>query len=187
MQNSQAAWTAETDEQRLSCLQRGPSWVLWNPLQHLHTREHLNLPMILPLPPFAPSVQSPPAEVEGNWLSSGGFGAQFTTKHELMTPASAAAQWDRRAEWDSWCWVPIAHCPHLGEVISASGWVLWTQVSACCHGSSVVGTRVWLAEPTRCAMKTLPWAKLNYWWRQPQVSFIVIHEKDEFSKQFHVN
>lgn len=64
MQNSQAAWTAETDEQRLSCLQRGPGWVLWNSLQHLHTTEHLNLPMILPLPPFAPSVQSPSVEME---------------------------------------------------------------------------------------------------------------------------
>lgn len=80
--------------------------------------------------PFLPLLpQYNPLLQRWNWLSSGGFGAQFTTKHELMTPASAAAQWDRRAEWDSWCWVPIAHCPHLGEVISASGWVLWTQVS----------------------------------------------------------
>lgn len=127
MQHSWTAWRAETDEQRPSCYRRGPGWVLWNPFQHLHTREHLNLPMILPLPPFAPSVQSLTAEVEWNWLSSGGFGAQFTTKHELMTPASAAAQWERICRVKQLVVSP--HCTHLGEVISISGWVLWTQVS----------------------------------------------------------
>lgn len=63
MQNSQTVWTADRWTEQ-SCYRKGPGWVLWNPLQHLQTMQHLNLPMILPLPPFAPSVQSLTAEVD---------------------------------------------------------------------------------------------------------------------------
>lgn len=107
--------------------------------------------MILPLPPFAPSVQSLTAEVEWNWLSSGGFGAQFTTKHELMTPASAAAQQERMCRVKQ-----LVVSPHCTLHTPVGGYFYFWVGPLDPGVHAVIGTRVWFGEPTRCAMKMLP-------------------------------
>lgn len=118
-----------------------------------------------PFPPllsqYNPLMQS--------WKGTGWVGAQFTSRCRVEQL------------------VVSPHCPHLGEVISASGWVLWTKVSGllpwqlCDGNQSMVRWAIRLDVLWKCSLE------LNHWWRQPQIAFIIPHEKDEFSTQFHVN
>lgn len=91
------------------------------------------------------------------------------------------------AKWNSWWHVPTAHMDTSGgHNFYLELGPLDPSVRFLLHGSSVMGTSARQVEPIRrFAMKVLPWAKLNRWWGQPQLSFSFLVIKTNFSTSFH--